>query len=183
MDQPPNDTLVNARGYREQLTVPWWWWLIALGLAGSAVVAVGAFLGPRWALVSALVSVAAVMAALLPWHLTTILVQPDQLKAGGAHISWEYIERAEPLSPAQTRTRLGPQADVRDWLLVRPYLDAAVEVTLSDPADPHPAWLIHTRQPERLAQVINDHLGVVQTAPGPRQVDRLKDSPVEGDVR
>ncbi len=50
---------------------------------------------------------------------------------------------------------MGSEADARAYLLVRPYLKRAVRVTVVDPADPTPYWLVGTRHPEALAAALN----------------------------
>lgn len=141
--------------YRERLRLPWWWWAIAVFLVASAVVAVGAFLGPWWGLGAAVMALAAAGLALAPWELTEISADAQLLKAGGAVIDWRFVDEAIALDPDQARRRLGAEMNPADWLLVRPYLSQAVEVRLRDPADPHPAWILSTRDPERLARVVN----------------------------
>ncbi|MPN07380.1 hypothetical protein SDC9_154650 [bioreactor metagenome] len=49
---------------------------------------------------------------------------------------------------------MGAGADVQAFLATRPYIRRVVEVTLADPADPHPYWLISSRHPEELADAI-----------------------------
>ena len=38
--------------------------------------------------------------------------------------------------------------------MLRPYLKRAVRVEITDPADPAPYWLVSSRHPEELAQVL-----------------------------
>ena len=45
-------------------------------------------------------------------------------------------------------------ADARAYLLLRPYRKKAVKVSLSDPADPTPYWLVSTRRPDALAAAL-----------------------------
>ena len=54
----------------------------------------------------------------------------------------------------QTRRVAGRDADVRAYLLLRPYVQRAVRIEVVDPADPTPYWLVSTRHPERLAQAL-----------------------------
>jgi len=48
----------------------------------------------------------------------------------------------------------GPDADVRAYLLLRPYLKRSVKVTVRDERDPTPYWLVSTRHPEHLVTAI-----------------------------
>jgi Protein of unknown function (DUF3093) len=55
----------------------------------------------------------------------------------------------------QTKALGGPRADPAAHLLLRPYLKRAVYVSLADPADGVPYWLIATRHPAELAAAID----------------------------
>ena len=67
-----------------------------------------------------------------------------------------------PLDAAGTRARSGVEADARAHLVLRPWVSTTVELTLADPADPVPYWLVSTRRPGALASA----LGRLPT-PGP----------------
>ena len=62
----------------------------------------------------------------------------------------------------QTRRVAGREADVRAFLLLRPYLKRAVKVETTDPADPAPYWLLSSRRPDDLAAAVN---GLTDTTP------------------
>ena len=47
-------------------------------------------------------------------------------------------------------TATGPRA----FLVIRGWVDPVVRVTLDDPNDPTPYWLISTRRPEELVRVL-----------------------------
>ncbi len=48
----------------------------------------------------------------------------------------------------------GVDADARAFLFTRPYLKRAVKVTVLDPGDRTPYWLISSRHPHRLAAAL-----------------------------
>ncbi len=50
---------------------------------------------------------------------------------------------------------MGPGADARAFLVIRPYLKRAVRVPVTDPADPTPYWLVGSRHPDALAEALN----------------------------
>ena len=58
------------------------------------------------------------------------------------------------LDADQARRRAGVDADARAHLVLRPYVATAVEITLDDPADPVPYWLVSTRRPDALAAAV-----------------------------
>ena len=92
-----------------------------------------------------------------------IEVEDGWLRAGRARIPGEYLGGADPLDPDATRRVAGRDADARAYLLLRPYLKRAVRISIRDPRDPAPYWLVSTRDPEHLAAAIR----VISTGPTP----------------
>ncbi|MFX4270884.1 DUF3093 domain-containing protein [Propionibacteriaceae bacterium Y1685] len=140
--------------HRERVHVPWYWWLLGGLFAFSMFLAVLVYLGPAWAF-----GVAGIIVVLLAWWFlqyggARICVDDQGLHAGRALLEWDWLGEATAHSAEASRERLGPKADVRAFLLVRPYLNRVVEVTVEDPADSHPYWLIGSRRPEALAAAI-----------------------------
>jgi hypothetical protein len=139
--------------YRERLTVPLVWWLLAAGFAASLLVAIGVYAGPAWGIAAAAASL-----AVATWIFTSaailITVEPDRLRVGRGVIGAAYLAGAVALDADQTRRRAGVDADARAHLVLRPYVATAVEITLDDPADPVPYWLVSTRRPDALAAAV-----------------------------
>jgi Protein of unknown function (DUF3093) len=144
--------------YRERLWVPLTWWLLGALFVLSVVVAVGAYLGPTWGLVAGLVSLA-VDAAIFAAASVVIRLEPSEFVVGRARIDVRYLAGAIPLDKAAAEHRSGPGADARAFLVMRPYVPGAVEVTLDDPDDPVPYWLVSSRHAERLASAISAAVG------------------------
>ncbi|MGB4272351.1 MAG: DUF3093 family protein, partial [Propionicimonas sp.] len=88
----------------------------------------------------------------------SILVRVDEqgVKADGAVLEWAWLGTATALDAAATRRRLGPGADHRAHLIIRGYITTAVELTVNDPDDAHPYWLVSTRRPRELVQAIEE---------------------------
>lgn len=130
-----------------------WVLVVAAGLILSVAVVYFVYqpASIAWAVTLAL-AVAALLAVVA--GSTPIRVGARELVVGRNRLESTYIGDARSLSVEETRRRLGPEADVRAFLCTRPYLSRAVEVTLDDPADPHPYWLVGTRHPEELADAI-----------------------------
>jgi hypothetical protein len=139
--------------YRERLTVPLLWWLLAAGFAGTLLVAIGAYAGPVWGIGVAAASLAVATGIFLS-AATVIIVEPGRLRVGRGVIEAAYIAGAIPLDAEQTRRRSGVDADARAHLVLRPYIRTAVEITLIDPADPVPYWLVSSRRPAELAAAV-----------------------------
>lgn len=144
------------RDYHEQLRVPATWWLLAIpvcllfggGLgemyAGSVIMPIlifGAF-------------TAAVVAFLLAWGMARIDIGDGVIRAGGAELPVAGAGQVMALDERQSTRLRGPRADPAARLLLRPYLKRAVYIAVTDPASPHPYWLLASRKPEELAAAI-----------------------------
>ena len=141
--------------FRERLTVPIIWWVLAGLFSLSVLVAVGAYLGPAWGLGT---SIAALLVAAAIFGSAAILISVDEqeIRVGRASIEHAYIATCRALDAEQTRRRTGVEADARAHLVLRPYIKTTVEITLDDPEDPVPYWLVSTRHPQRLAAALQD---------------------------
>jgi hypothetical protein len=84
-----------------------------------------------------------------------IEVRDGTLHVGPAHIAVDLVGAVEPLDAEQTRRVHGVEADARAFLFTRPYLKRSVRVTILDPADRTPYWLVSTRHPQRLADALS----------------------------
>jgi Protein of unknown function (DUF3093) len=141
--------------FRERLTVPIIWWALAGLFSLSVLVAVGAYLGPAWGLGTS-VATLLVAAAIFGSAAIVISVEEQEVRVGRASIEHAYIATCRALNAEETRRRTGVEADARAHLVLRPYIKTTVEITLDDPEDPVPYWLVSTRQPQRLAAALQD---------------------------
>ena len=141
--------------FRERLTMPIIWWVLAGLFSLSVLVAVGAYLGPAWGLGT---SIATLLIAAAIFGSAAILISVDEqeIRVGRASIEHAYIATCRALDAEQTRRRTGVEADARAHLVLRPYIKTTVEITLGDPEDPVPCWLVSTRHPQRLAAALRD---------------------------
>jgi hypothetical protein len=141
--------------FRERLTVPIIWWVLAGLFSLSVLVAVGAYLGPAWGLGT---SIATLLVAAAIFGSAAILISVDEqeIRVGRASVEHAYIATYRALDAEQTRRRTGVEADARAHLVLRPYIKTTVEITLDDPEDPVPYWLVSTRHPQRLAAALQD---------------------------
>jgi hypothetical protein len=141
--------------FRERLTVPIVWWALAGLFALSVLLAVGAYLGPVWGIGT---SVATLLVAVAIFSSASLVISVDgkEIQVGRASIERAYVAACRALNADQTRRRAGVEADARAHLVLRPYIKTAVEITLDDPDDPVPYWLVSTRHPYRLAAAMQD---------------------------
>lgn len=140
--------------YHERLGVPLRWW--AQGTMAVAILwltIVVAVPGPTAWIATGLAF--ALIAACLFWYGDArVIVSDGWFQAGRARIETTYVGEVAALDAEQTRLAAGRDADVRAFLLLRPYLKRAVKVQITDPADPAPYWLVSTRHAERLASAL-----------------------------
>jgi Protein of unknown function (DUF3093) len=141
--------------FRERLTVPVIWWVLAGLFSLSVLLAVGAYLGPVWGVGTA---VAAMLVAAAIFMSASILISVDahELRVGRASIEHVYIADCRALDAEATRRLAGVDADARAHLVLRPYVKTAVEITLNDNDDPVPYWLVSTRRPQQLSAAQRD---------------------------
>ncbi len=140
--------------YQERLWVPLRWWAQATMLVATAWLALLVAV-PGWVTTLVTALIVALTAALLMWiGSARIEVSPTHVRAGSARLPVQFVASATALDAAATRRRMGPGADARAWLVTRPYLAESVEITLQDPADPTPYWLVSTRRPQDLVAAI-----------------------------
>jgi hypothetical protein len=140
--------------YRERLTVPVAWWLLGGLFAFSAMIAVGWYRGLFWGVATG-AAAAAIAGAIFATASIRITVNAGELAVGRARIELSYLSDAIPLDKHAASHRAGPGADARAFLVIRPYIAGAVEITLVDPDDPVPYWLISTRHPGQLASALS----------------------------
>ncbi|MCW2853966.1 MAG: hypothetical protein JWM84_3630 [Nocardioides sp.] len=168
--------------YRERLTAPLSWWIAALGFA---VVWGWIFrVATTWPIAITVTVLLAAVGFAAVWRYGSVIVAvgPDGLLAGRAFVETAHIGPVSPLDRAGYRTRLGTGADARAHLVTRPYLDHGVIVTIADPADPAPYWLVSSRHPRAMAAALgHDDAGEQRsdqrtTQPSP-QDDTIGDTP------
>lgn len=145
---------MTAPRWNERLVVPPWWWPagVALALLAGAWLHGGAP-GAR-AVVPYVALVVVVLGLLAAASRGRVRVQDGVLHVPGARVPLEVVRAVEPLDVEQTRRLRGPTADVRAFVTTRAWLPRAVQVHLADPDDDTPYWLVGTRRPEQLAQLL-----------------------------
>jgi hypothetical protein len=105
------------------------------------------------------VCLASLIFAVLWWTSPVLTVSPTGIQAGSAtlpilNIGEVSILDAEAVKLA--RDGRHPQADARAYTLIRTWTgNAGVLLRLIDDVDPHPSWVLSSRNPTALAAAIN----------------------------
>jgi hypothetical protein len=143
--------------YRERLHVPLRWWVQATMFLATLWLALIVAL-PGWVAWAASTALLGVLYGIFAWlGSARVEVRDGVLYAGPATIPLALVGDAQALDKEATRRVHGVDADARAFLVTRPYISRAVKVTIDDPADPTPYWLISSRHPRRLATVLAPH--------------------------
>lgn len=139
--------------FHERLT-PSWWLILALFLAVPTSLLIFLPLSvPLGLLVGAALWVGSV--AILWVTAPVIDLSGSELRAGPARIDRRYISSVEPIEAEDARGAKGVDLDARAFLVIRPWITPAIKITLSDPDDPTPYWLISSRNPREFAAAFN----------------------------
>ncbi len=144
-----------ALPYREVLLPRPWVWLMPIGFAAFLGVAYGYAYGSAAGWLVGLATASALLAWLALGTRTSVAVDAGTVRADRAQLPARYIGRVRPLDPQATFRARTAAADPRAFLMLRPWASASsVVMEVTDPADPHPYWLISTRRPQRLADAL-----------------------------
>ncbi|MFA7267292.1 MAG: DUF3093 domain-containing protein [Candidatus Nanopelagicales bacterium] len=140
--------------YRERLTTPLWGWAVLLGLALCLALAFWIPLGTLAGVICLALGV-----GLVTWLLMTtsptITVTDNELRIGRVHINADEIGLVATLDEAATANARGANADPRAFTILRPlYAKESVSLEILDEEDPHPYWLISTRDPQALGRAV-----------------------------
>jgi hypothetical protein len=139
--------------YAEQVTPPWWSWVLVgmccLSIGVMVSVAAGSLTGWLAAGISA-----GIGGWLLARTTVRIAVTAAELMVGRTRLPVRIVASAVALNPVDTRRVLGVDADARAFLVLRAWIPTAVQVVLADCDDVTPYWLITTRRPELLAATL-----------------------------
>ena len=140
--------------FDEGRAAPPLWWAAALALSVLLAAAVHLGAGGARAVVPYVVVPALVLGGLALASRGRVRVVDDVLHVPGARIPLSFVSRSTPLDRAAVRQVMGPLAEPRAFVTTRPWLPGAVRLQIEDPEDDTPYWLIGTRDPVRLAQVL-----------------------------
>jgi len=144
--------------YRERLTTPWWWYLVALGVAS--------LLAGEFRLSGADLTVWIPFATLLPlsvvvvWWLghSTLEITGGELRVRGAHLPLRYVTGVVALDAATLQRVVGREGDPAAYVAIRSWVGSGVQVWLDDADDPTPYWVVSTRHPREVVRAVRGAL-------------------------
>lgn len=107
----------------------------------------------RIGIVIGLILVLSIWAALY-FLAPVIRVGSSNLKVGRAIIPRNLLGKIEEISKEQAFLERGPKLDPAAYKVFQGTVKTAVKITLNDPNDPTPYWIISTRKPGQLAKAL-----------------------------
>lgn len=148
--------------YRERLSPSLWLVASAAVTAPMAALVFTPLDATLALIIGAAVGIAVV--AIMILGSPVVEIRDGWLHAGRAHIDAIYLGDVEALTGEDARTARGTGLHPRSWHLIRGGIDGIVVVTVTDPDDPAPSWVISSRTPDRLAAAIT-RAGAMQRTP------------------
>ncbi|WP_217132414.1 DUF3093 domain-containing protein [Leucobacter chinensis] len=91
-------------------------------------------------------------------------VQDGVFNAGGVKIDVKHLGEIEVLDSQQLRVAIGRRLDARAYLCVSGWVHSGVRVTITDPDDNTPYWVVTSRKPKHLAAAIREAQGASTNA-------------------
>lgn len=139
--------------YRERLW-PSWWVFLATALVIPASLLVFLPISPIAGVVSAVVLYTGIVVVLLATT-SSIEVGDTELRVGRARIERSFVGSVSAHEGADAVAERGTRLDARAWLALRGWIPGVVRIEILDDADPTPYWLVSTRHPAQLAEVLS----------------------------
>jgi hypothetical protein len=140
--------------FRERWIVPLVWWPCALGLATLVAAELHSGAPGVRAVLPYAVLLPLTAVLLAAGSRGSITVVDGVLHVPGARIPIALLKDGVALDRESFRVQTGPMADPRAYLVSRPWLHTAVRLTVDDPDDPTPYWVVGTRRPAELLEAM-----------------------------
>jgi Protein of unknown function (DUF3093) len=148
------DRVRPAATYREPLRTPWWWYLIAVGVA---VILAAEFHMADEALTDIVpYAVLVPLAVFIVWWLghSRLEIRDGELHIRGAHLPLQCVTGVVGLDARTLRRVVGREGDPAAFVSIRPWIGPGVQLWLDDPEDPTPYWIVSSRHPADLIRII-----------------------------
>jgi Protein of unknown function (DUF3093) len=148
------DSVSSTTTYREVLRTPWWWYLIAVGVA---VLLAAEFHMADIALTDVLpYAVLVPLAVFMVWWIGHFRLEigAAELRIRGAHLPLRYVSGVVGLDASTLRRVVGREGDPAAFVALRPWIGPGVQLWLDDPDDPAPYWVVSSRHPEVVVRII-----------------------------
>lgn len=140
--------------YRERLLPKWWAFVFIASLIAMLSVAYGAAISAPvgWIMFFALSALTGIgMITSSP-----VIEVSDVLAVDQARLPLAFVGQVDVLNSTRTREVRNQRSEALNFVLVKTWAASeSVLVQVTDPDDPHPAWLVSSRHPHQLTAAIN----------------------------
>jgi hypothetical protein len=151
---PAPSATSGGPAFDERLSVPWWWYVPAVGLGVllGAEVHMG-YPGVRsW--IGYAVFIPLLVGALVALGRSRVRVDGGRLQVGAAALPLRFVGRVEVVDRRDKQAALGPELDPAAYVLHRAWVRPLVRLEVTDPDDPTPYWVFSVREPDRLLSAL-----------------------------
>lgn len=140
--------------YRETLRVPLWWYAVGVFVA--------ALLAAEFRIAGVDLTVWLPFAVLLPLSCVIVWsfgrgaleISGGEVRIRGAHLPLRYVSGAVALDERTLRLVVGREGDPAAFVSIRPWIGPGVQLWLDDPEDPAPYWVVSSRHPQQVVDLI-----------------------------
>lgn len=120
----------------------------------SLVIAIWAAFDNNVALVAFITATIAIIYIAIAMR-STITLDGDELRIDRAHIDIKYLGSATVLDSPAMRLLRTRDADPAAYLAIKFWMPKGIKITVVDPRDPTPYWLITSKRGEELAALLD----------------------------
>lgn len=144
--------------YRERLRTPLWWYAVGLFVASliAAEFHIGGYNLTDWIPWSTLLPLSVLIVFWL--GRSKLEVSDGEVRVRGAHIPLRFVSGVVGLDQKTLRRVVGREGDPAAFVSIRPWIGPGVQLWIDDPDDPTPYWVLSTRHPDKLVQVLRAHI-------------------------
>lgn len=98
-----------------------------------------------------------------------ITVSSNVLTVGRATIPREFVGDIQSYRGDAATVQRGTALDARAWLCIRGWVKPVLRISIVDPNDPTPYWLISTRRPDALERLLSSPHPADVNSPAPKE--------------
>ena len=120
----------------------------------SLVIAIWAAFDNNVALVAFIVATIAIVYIAIAMR-STITLDGEELRIDRAHIDIKYLGSATVLDSPAMRLLRTRDADPAAYLAIKFWMPKGIKITVVDPRDPTPYWLITSKRGEEIAALLD----------------------------
>ena len=140
--------------FKEVLRPPIWLLAFIYFLLLSLVIAIWAAFDNNAALVAFIVATIAIVYIAIAMR-STITLDSEELRIDRAHIEIKYLGSTTVIDSQTMRLLRTRDADPAAYLAIRFWISKGIKITVVDPRDPTPYWLITSKRGEEIAALLD----------------------------